>query len=89
MGVIAMTAAQEYPVRVDASLDAPYPPFRLDQGGHEPGSSLTVPEPPQPGPAMLPALPWTAAGLLVAGITFLAGGVVLIAIPFRNASRPH
>jgi hypothetical protein len=39
--------------------------------------------------ATLPALPWLAAGLLIGGIIFLAGGVVLIAIPVRNASRPH
>jgi hypothetical protein len=37
--------------------------------------------------ATLPALPWIAAGLLTGGIIFLAGGVLLIAIPLRQASR--
>jgi hypothetical protein len=37
--------------------------------------------------ATLPALPWIAAGLLTGGIIFLAGGVLLIAIPLRRASR--
>ena len=37
--------------------------------------------------ATLPALPWLAAGLLTGGFILLAAGVVLIAIPVRNASR--
>jgi hypothetical protein len=37
--------------------------------------------------ATLPALPWIAAGLLIGGIIFLAGGVLLIAVPLRLASR--
>jgi Domain of unknown function (DUF4389) len=37
--------------------------------------------------ATLPALPWIAAGLLTGGIIFLAGGILLIAIPLRRASR--
>jgi hypothetical protein len=37
--------------------------------------------------ATLPALPWIAAGLLTGGIIFLTGGVLLIAIPLRRASR--
>jgi hypothetical protein len=37
--------------------------------------------------ATLPALPWIAAGLLIGGIIVLAGGVLLIAIPLRLASR--
>ena len=37
--------------------------------------------------ATLPALPWLAAGLLIGGVVILAGGVALIAIPVRNASR--
>jgi hypothetical protein len=37
--------------------------------------------------ATLPALPWIAAGLLTGGIIFLAGGVLLIAVPLRRASR--
>jgi hypothetical protein len=41
------------------------------------------------GAATLPALPWIAAGLLVAGLICLAGGVLLIAIPLRRASRPQ
>ena len=28
-----------------------YPPFRLDLGGSEPGETLSIPRPPQPGPA--------------------------------------
>ena len=39
--------------------------------------------------ASLPALPWLAAGLLAGGIIILAGGVLLIVIPVRNASRPR
>jgi Domain of unknown function (DUF4389) len=37
--------------------------------------------------ATLPALPWIAGGLLIAGVIFLAGGVALIAVPVRRASR--
>jgi len=36
--------------------------------------------------ATLPWLPWIAAGLLIGGIIFLAGGIVLIVIPVRRAS---
>ncbi|HLK73565.1 MAG TPA: DUF4389 domain-containing protein [Streptosporangiaceae bacterium] len=36
--------------------------------------------------ATLPALPWIAAGLLIGGIIFLTGGVLLIAVPLRRAS---
>ena len=35
--------------------------------------------------ATVPALPWAAAGLLIGGVLFLAGGVVLIAVPLRRA----
>jgi uncharacterized protein DUF4389 len=41
------------------------------------------------GAATLPALPWIAAGLLVAGFVCLVGGVLLIAIPLRRASGPQ
>jgi hypothetical protein len=37
--------------------------------------------------ATLPALPWIAAGLLIGGIIVLAGGILLIAVPLRRASR--
>ena len=37
--------------------------------------------------ATLPALPWIAAGLLIGGLAVLAAGIVLIAVPVRNASR--
>jgi hypothetical protein len=37
--------------------------------------------------ATLPALPWIATGLLIAGVIFLAGGALLIAIPVRDAAR--
>jgi hypothetical protein len=37
--------------------------------------------------ATLPALPWIAAGLLIGGIIFLTGGILLIAVPLRVASR--
>ena len=37
--------------------------------------------------ATIPALPWIAAGLLIAGVVFLAGGVVLIAVPASRAGR--
>ena len=37
--------------------------------------------------ATLPALSWIAVGLLIGGIIFLTGGVLLIAIPLRLASR--
>jgi hypothetical protein len=37
--------------------------------------------------ATLPALPWIAAGLLAGGVVFLAGGIALIAVPLRRASR--
>ena len=37
--------------------------------------------------ASLPALPWIAAGLLTGGIIFLIGGILLIVIPLRLASR--
>ncbi|HTQ89831.1 MAG TPA: hypothetical protein VMK84_10100 [Streptosporangiaceae bacterium] len=37
--------------------------------------------------ATLPALPWIATGLLIGGILFLTGGVLLIAVPLRLASR--
>jgi hypothetical protein len=41
------------------------------------------------GAATLPALPWIAAGLLIAGFACLAGGVLLIAIPLRRAPGPQ
>ena len=37
--------------------------------------------------ATLPALPWIAVGLLTGGIIFLIGGILLIVIPLRLASR--
>ena len=37
------------------------------------------------GAATLPALPWIATGLLVAGFAFLAGGVLFIALPLGRA----
>ena len=37
--------------------------------------------------ATLPALPWIAVGLLIGGIIFLIGGVLLIAVPLRHVSR--
>ena len=37
--------------------------------------------------ATLPALPWIATGLLIGGIIVLAGGVLLIVVPLRRASR--
>jgi hypothetical protein len=37
--------------------------------------------------ASLPALPWIATGLLIAGAVFLAAGALLIAFPVRDASR--
>ena len=36
--------------------------------------------------ATLPALAWIAAGLLIGGIIFLLGGILLIVIPVRRAS---
>ena len=36
--------------------------------------------------ATLPVLPWIAAGLLIGGIIFLVGGILLIVIPVRRAS---
>ena len=36
--------------------------------------------------ATVPALPWVAAGLLIGGVVFLAGGAALIAVPLRRAS---
>jgi hypothetical protein len=41
------------------------------------------------GAATLPALPWIATGLLVAGFACLAGGVLLIASPLRRAPGPQ
>jgi hypothetical protein len=41
------------------------------------------------GAATLPALPWIAIGLLVAGFACLAGGVLLIASPLRRATGPQ
>jgi hypothetical protein len=37
--------------------------------------------------ATLPALPWVATGLLIAGVVFLAGGALLIVLPVRGASQ--
>jgi hypothetical protein len=37
--------------------------------------------------ATLPALPWVATGLVIAGVVFLAVGVRLIALPAHGASR--
>jgi uncharacterized protein DUF4389 len=37
--------------------------------------------------ATLPALPWIATGLLIAGVVFLLAGALLIALPVRGASR--
>ena len=39
--------------------------------------------------ATLPALPWVATGLLIAGVFFLLAGGLLIALPVRGASRQH
>ena len=36
--------------------------------------------------ATLPALPWIATGLLIGGVIFLVGGILLIVIPVRRAS---
>jgi uncharacterized membrane protein len=36
--------------------------------------------------ATLPALPWIATGLLIGGIAFLIGGVLLIVVAVRRAS---
>ena len=36
--------------------------------------------------ATLPALPWIATGLLIGGIVFLIGGILLIVIPARRVS---
>src|SRR5215469_6536521 len=43
-----------------------YPPFRLDMGGHEPGSTLTVPPPAgrTPGPATPGPLGWTTGRII-------------------------
>ena len=68
-----MAATQSYPVRVDASLDAPLSRSRP--------VSLQVKV-----AATLPALPWIATGLLIGGIIFLIGGILLIAIPLRRTS---
>ena len=37
--------------------------------------------------ATLPALPWIATGLLIGGVAFLIGGILLIVVPLRRASR--
>jgi Domain of unknown function (DUF4389) len=37
--------------------------------------------------ATLPALPWIGVGLLIGGIIILAGGILLIVIPLKRASR--
>ena len=37
--------------------------------------------------ASLPALPWIATGLLIAGAVLLAAGALLITLPVRDASR--
>jgi hypothetical protein len=37
--------------------------------------------------ATLPALPWVATGLVIAGVVFLAVGVLLIALSAHGASR--
>jgi hypothetical protein len=37
--------------------------------------------------ATLPALPWIATGLLIAGAVFLLAGVLLIALPVNGVSR--
>jgi hypothetical protein len=37
--------------------------------------------------ATLPNLPWIATGLLIGGIIFLVGGILLIVIPLRRVSR--
>jgi hypothetical protein len=36
--------------------------------------------------ASLPALPWIAAGLLIAAVVFLAGGIALIVIPVHKVT---
>jgi hypothetical protein len=41
------------------------------------------------GAATLPALPWVATGLLVTGLFFLTGGVLLIASPLRRTAVPQ
>jgi hypothetical protein len=38
--------------------------------------------------ATLPALWWIAVGLLVGGLAFLVGGILLIVLPLRRSSRP-
>lgn len=37
--------------------------------------------------ATMPALPWIPTGLLIGGVIFLIGGVLLIVVPLRRASR--
>ena len=39
--------------------------------------------------ATLPALPWVATGLLIAGVVFLTAGALLITFPVLGASRAH
>jgi hypothetical protein len=41
------------------------------------------------GAATLPALPWIATGLLVAGFACLVSGVLLIAVRLRRAPGPE
>jgi hypothetical protein len=38
--------------------------------------------------ARVPALPWIAVGVLVVGIVFLVGGVLVIASPIRRSASP-
>ncbi|HUZ38913.1 MAG TPA: DUF4389 domain-containing protein [Streptosporangiaceae bacterium] len=61
-----------------------YPPFRLDMGGHDPGSALTLPQPPtgqsppvapqQPGPAAQRPSGWTPGRI----ICVVAGAVLTL-----------
>jgi len=57
---------------------------------HYPAAQLTQPRSRAGrGPAVRPALPWVATGLLIAGVVFLTAGAPLITFPVLGASREH
>lgn len=95
-----MSGAEVYPVRVDASLDAPLSrwlwlvkwvlvvPHYIVLGflwvGFVVLSAAAWVAILVNVAATLPALPWIATGLLVGGFACLVSGVLLIAIPLRR-----